>query len=136
MGISRLVLVVVVAGHFAACSTDSASGTVEGELISACSWPSAADTFDAGEGCLPKSMFDICQVPSGSIILADGGILTPDGGTAVCSDYCSPSEYALTCSSTGGPQTPIPSPDSSLDCTVIPIPTPSNALFWCCPCGP
>ncbi len=30
----------------------------------------------------------------------------------------------------------IPEPDSSLNCSVIPIPTPSNELFYCCPCTP
>jgi hypothetical protein len=29
----------------------------------------------------------------------------------------------------------IPSPDSSLGCTVLPLPTPPGVFFYCCPCG-
>jgi hypothetical protein len=103
--------------------------TTEGNLIAACNWPAAASTFDAdaGEGCTPRSMFDICQVPDGSTILADGGVLTPDGGVVVCDDACTPSEYSLTCENA--------TPDSSLGCAAIPIPTPSALLFFCCPCS-
>jgi hypothetical protein len=137
---SRFVLVGLgAAGVFAACSPSVPSkGVTEGDLIPACTWPTAADTFnaDAGEGCSPRSMFDICEVPSGSTILADGGVLTPDGGVEVCSDACSPTEYELTCNS-ASPDTgdQIPAPDPSLGCKAIPIPTPSNVLFFCCPCA-
>jgi len=78
-------------------------------------------------------MFDICEVPSGSLLDADGSITTPDGGVVRCSDYCSPTQYALTCY---GPEPgAISSPAPSLGCTVIPIPTPSGELFYCCPCS-
>jgi hypothetical protein len=43
-------------------------------------------------------------------------------------------EYALTCTGDRMMPSSIPSPDTSLDCTVIPVPTPSNVLFYCCPC--
>jgi hypothetical protein len=103
--------------------------TLEARLIPACTWPAAAiDT-----GCTPRSMFDICEVPSGSTVQADGSVLTPGGGVVSCADACSPSEYSLTC--TGARDQPIPQPASSLNCKAIPIPTPSNELFYCCPCG-
>jgi hypothetical protein len=28
----------------------------------------------------------------------------------------------------------MPAPETSLGCTVIPVPTPSNVAFYCCPC--
>jgi hypothetical protein len=137
---SRIVLVGLgAAGLFASCSGSAPdNGAREHDMmIPACTWPAAADTFnaDAGEGCSPKSMFQICQVPSGSTVHADGSITTPDGGTVVCQDACSPTEYSLACSSAPGTGDRIPTPESSLGCNVIPIPTPSNRLFYCCPCA-
>jgi hypothetical protein len=78
-------------------------------------------------------MFDICEVPSGTTILADGGANGPE----TCTDACSPTEYALTCRGTQSMEEigNIPDPDPSLKCAVIPIPTPSNELFYCCPCA-
>ena len=55
---------------------------------------------------------------------------------------CSSAEYALGCVgewpySADGSYThaTIPEPDSSLGCRILPIPTPVNASFYCCPCG-
>jgi hypothetical protein len=107
-----------------------------------CDWPSAADTFnaDAGAGCKPGPGFESCVVPNGSIILGDGGVVTPDGGVVMCTDLCSPTEYSLSCSgafsaeNAGAVQ--IPAPASSLGCSILPLPTPINELFYCCPCAP
>jgi hypothetical protein len=55
---------------------------------------------------------------------------------------CSSAEYALGCvgelpySADGGyTHVTIPEPDPSLGCRILPIPTPVNASFYCCPCG-
>src|ERR1700674_2527254 len=86
---SRIILVGPgAAGLFASCfgSAPDNGAREHDMMIPACAWPAAADTFnaDTGEGCSPKSMFQICQVPSGSTVHADGSITTPDGGTVVC----------------------------------------------------
>jgi hypothetical protein len=112
-------------------STDTADGGDEdaGEAAAAC-WPDSADTLQSsGTGCAPHATFPVCQVPSGSIVLLDGATVAPDGAPApaVCTDACGVSEYALECSGA--------SPDTALRCTVVPIPTPSNSTFFCCPCG-
>jgi hypothetical protein len=102
--------------------------------IPACAWPAAADTFAASSntGCYPRSMFQVCEVPEGSVVYADGTITTPAGATVACEDACSPSEYSLSCY--GPPDGQLPAPVPSLGCRAIPIPTPPNALFYCCPC--
>jgi hypothetical protein len=70
-------------------------------------------------------------VPNGSTVHEDGGITLADGSTVplagFCKDWCSPTEYSLTCNPT--------EPDPSLGCSVIPIPTPANTSVWCCPCA-
>jgi hypothetical protein len=102
---------------------------------SACIYPPAASTYDdaSAAGCTPQPAASICQVSNGATVLPDGGVLN---GTETCSSMCAPSHYELVCSG-GGVQHPvnIPDPDPSLGCTVIPIPTPSDVLFYCCPCG-
>jgi hypothetical protein len=77
-------------------------------------------------------MFEICEVPNGSVVNSDGTVTTPAGETVTCDDACSPSEYSLSCywRPDGLPAAPPP----SLDCRLIPVPTPPNALFYCCPC--
>ena len=54
---------------------------------------------------------------------------------------CSSTEYALGCvgewpySADGGyTRVTIPEPDPSLGCRILPIPTPVNSSFYCCPC--
>jgi len=72
----------------------------------------------------------------------------PDGATPGCfaspsSMLCSPSQCQSLCAAGqtpvtcmgSGPTGVIPAPDSSAGCTIVPLPTPSNELFYCCPCG-
>ena len=47
---------------------------------------------------------------------------------------CAASGFAVACVG-DVPQTPIPSPGDAGDCTIIGIPTPQNALLWCCRCA-
>jgi len=55
---------------------------------------------------------------------ADGGAFT-----------CSLAEYSLDCVGAMSASTmSIPAPDSSLGCRILPLPTPSNRLYYCCPC--
>jgi hypothetical protein len=105
----------------------------------ACGWPTSVTlSGDAGSvGCWAKPTFNICEVPNGGSVNAqDGTIRGPDGQvvTDACKDACSASEYALTCTGDTMMPSSIPSPDSSFGCTGIPVPTPSNVLFYCCPC--
>jgi hypothetical protein len=105
----------------------------------ACKWPDGfTSSGDASSvGCWASPSHNICRVPNGGSFNAqDGTIRGPDGQvvTDACQDLCLASEYALTCTGDGMMPASIPSPDSSLGCTVIPVPTPSNVLFYCCPC--
>jgi hypothetical protein len=132
----RSTLIVIVAGMVVACQSSSpdVGRAGEGTKIPVCTWPAAADTFDSSSstGCYPRSMFQVCEVPDGSVVHADGTITTPGGTTVTCDDACSASEYSLSCywRSDGQPAAPA----ASLDCRLIPIPTPATALFYCCPC--
>lgn len=82
------------------------------DVIAACVVPPAADTFDdaSARGCWPHADFTI-------------------NGADACRSY----EYALTCEFDAGEIGTLPAP--SLGCTVIPVPTPPNALFYCCLCA-
>ena len=105
-----------------------------------CGWPASfTSSGDASSvGCWAKPTHDICKVPNGGSFNAqDGTIRGPDGQvvTDACQDACLASEYALTCTGDGMMPASMPSPDTSLGCTAIPVPTPSNVLFYCCPCG-
>ncbi len=104
-----------------------------------CTWPArVTSSGDASTvGCWAKPTFNICEVPNGGSVNAqDGTIRGPDGQvvTDACKDACSASEYALTCTGDTMMPSSIPSPDTSLGCTTIPVPTASNVLFYCCPC--
>jgi hypothetical protein len=135
-GAFRVALVLSHALLILICACGNASSDA-GSSSATCNWPAGADTFDTttNQGCRPRPTFEICQVPSGSVIEPDGGVLTPDGGAVHCDDACSSTQYALTCSSSAS-SGQIPPPDPSLSCTIIAIPTPSNADFYCCACSP
>ena len=118
---------------------DASAGTSTIVDAGACRWlASVASSGDASRvGCWAKPTFDICTVPNGGSVNAqDGTIRGPDGQlvTGTCHDACSVSEYALTCTGDTMMPSSIPSPDTTLGCTAIPGPTPSNVLFYCCPC--
>ena len=116
----------------AACSGATAPGTSEADG-GTCNYPASVvvDTNPSGSGCFASPPGQICQVSNGATInLTDGGATE---GTQSCSSLCGRSRYEMTCRGTA-PIGTIPSIDPSLDCQVIPIPTPSNTLFYCCPC--
>jgi hypothetical protein len=56
-------------------------------------------------------------------------------GPSGCSSLCPSADYQMTCTSTD-PSDPIPEPPASAECKIIPIPTPSDVLFYCCACDP
>jgi hypothetical protein len=80
-------------------------------------------------------MFRSCEVPNGGTVEADGTIVASDGAvvTGTCQLACTQDQYTLTCVSSALPGR-IPTPEPSLGCSAIPVPTPSNVLFYCCPC--
>ena len=85
--------------------TDAA--VVDGGDGGVCRWPAAANTFSAADGGL-------------------SGCLPSVGG-----NLCATAQYTLTCHG----QTGSAVPDPALQCTVVPVPTPSGVLYYCCPCG-
>jgi len=118
---------------------DARAGNLSMVDAGACSWPaSVTSSGDASSvGCWATPTHNICKVPNGGSFNAqDGTIRGPDGQvvTDACQDACSASDYALTCTGDTLMPSSNPSPDTSLGCTVIPVPTPSNAAFYCCPC--
>jgi len=77
----------------------------------------------------------LCPVPpdptvSGCFAQESSQICSPEG----CKDLCTGSETPVTCSTTELTG-PIPEPASAAGCRILPLPTPSNALFYCCKCG-
>src|SRR5580698_3930617 len=100
-----------------------------------CHYPANADTDGDGSmsGCHAGAPGQICEVSNGATINgADGGVT---GGTESCQGQCGAAQYELTCTSASILGGSIPAPAASLDCQIIPIPTPSDALFYCCPCA-
>ena len=104
----------------------------------ACNAPSPADggscrypknvqvcSDPAGSGCFAHAPGQICLVSNGATILPDGGV---SGSTESCKSICGASQYEMTCMDTDA------APDPSLGCQLIPIPTPSCCLYYCCPC--
>ena len=108
----------------------------------ACTWPASfTSSDDAGSvGCWAHVNTNVCQVPAGDVVDSHGTILAPDGTPVAdvsCRQACVASEYVVQCvgEMSSRPLT-IPTPDSSLACRVLALPTPSNEIFYCCPCGP
>jgi hypothetical protein len=101
-------------------------------------WEPIACSADQDAGAPPADAGDTdgnggatCRVPAAANTFAGAdagptGCLPSTGG-----NLCASSQYTLTCHGV----TPIPAPDGDLKCSVVPIPTPGNVLFYCCPCG-
>jgi hypothetical protein len=73
----------------------------------------------------------MCRVPA-----AANTFVGSDAGATGClpstgGNLCGAGQYTLACHGGG----PIPAPDGALKCTIVPIPTPPNVLFHCCPCS-
>ena len=86
-----------------------------------CAAPPSANTFNGASGCRSNATFMTCEQD-------------PDGGAPNCQRACSGVEYSLECIA-GSSTDPIPSPDGALNCTALPVPTPSNELVYCCACS-
>jgi hypothetical protein len=77
-------------------------------------WPASAHTLgDAGgTGYSASAQFISCEVS--------------EDGTQRCTNLCKSSEYALSCFHESAPD--------SLDCRVLPLPTPAGETVYCCRC--
>ncbi len=132
----RLLLVLAVTSAGALLLAGRRSSALGDRYVPACTLPASAEAHrgEAGAGCSPRTLLEVCGVPDGSIVHADGTITPPGGEPAACADPCSPSEYVLACS---GAPTPadIPPPDPTLHCTIVPGATPAGTLQYCCPCA-
>jgi hypothetical protein len=94
------------------------------------------DSLDNTNGALMcASPAGVTPAPDASTVAGcyrvDGGQICGPSG---CSPLCSGSTFELTCSG-GSPLNPPPAVDATLGCTVVPVPTPSDVLFYCCPCA-
>jgi hypothetical protein len=98
-----------------------------------CQYPAGVATnLDAEtSGCNAGPAGQSCALSNGATVNADGSVT---GGTKSCTSLCAASQYELSCRS-AGPFGPIPAPMATLGCKIIAGPTPSNALFYCCPCA-
>jgi hypothetical protein len=119
-----------------ACSAKSSSGGSSSSSsqpggpsdAGTCHYPASVQVSSdaSGPGCFAHTPGMICQVSNGATVLPDGGVAN---GTETCSSLCGTSDYEMTCMNTSA------EPDPSLGCQVIPIPSPSDVLFYCCPCA-
>ncbi len=128
VGLGVVALALVAMGCNSGASRDTSSAGV-------CSWPAAANTFDAATslGCEPQPTFQICGVPSGATLDPDGTYTPP----ATCSDPCAPEAYPLRCTGSivDGVVTTMPEPAPSLACQVLPLPMPLGTAVYCCACA-
>ena len=135
---AALLLSVAACGSTKATSSDAGTANSSDVDAGTCTWPAGVTSIDgaSGVGCWAKPTFDICEVPNGGSVAQDGTIRGPDGQvvTNACHNGCSTSEYALTCTGDSMISSNIPSPEPTLGCKAIPVPTASNVLFYCCPC--
>jgi len=111
------VSILVLGAALAACGQSEGDG-------GACSYPPGAtphpDAAAPGPGCFAGPSGQICEVAT--------------DGQRTCSNLCAPAEYQVTCTGellSGS----IPVPLASLGCRILPLPTPSNVLNYCCPCA-
>jgi len=123
----------------AACSSSSGgdashSGVDQSTTQGACAYPAGSQTDDSGTavGCFAGPSGKLCQVSNGATVEADGSV---SGGTESCTLTCPGSQYEMSCRGDFAQAGSIPAPADALGCTPIGIPTPSNALFYCCPCS-
>jgi hypothetical protein len=91
---------------------------------------------DAARESIAADAGKACVYPPGSDTATDAG----NGSFVGCrpeptSNMCDPSSYAMTCLGSGIMPVSISQPASGLNCKVVTIPTPSNTLFYCCPCA-
>jgi hypothetical protein len=85
--------------------TDAGDAAVDSGDGGSCRWPASASTFSSADASL-------------------SGCLPSVGG-----NLCATSQYTLSCYGRSAV------PDAGLACTVVPVPSPSDVLYYCCPCG-
>ncbi|HEX3904904.1 MAG TPA: hypothetical protein VH853_18870 [Polyangia bacterium] len=101
-------------GLSAACGGDRLDTDTQAESLTCQAPPGVSAQPDAGAAGCFRTAFQICDSMS-------------------CKDACGASDYSLSCSGASAFGS-IPQPDATLGCTVLPIPTPSDVLIYCCPC--
>ena len=131
------------------CANKDAGSAADGPVICSCpsmpvSCPYGYQTGPAPCGCqtcAPPHDGGACTWPASLTPTGDpnavGCWASAAGADAGSTLTCSTGDYILHCVGSAGSVTPlvqIPTPDSSLGCTVLPIPTPSNQTYYCCPC--
>ncbi len=112
-----------------ACGGPSSSASTTRTILT-----SSIVTAQTPTGCSRLPDFKICEVPSGSTVNPDGTVTMANGEVveASCTDPCSPTGYAMRCYDGSNPLVILPVPPAVLNCTSVPVPTPSNVLFYCC----
>jgi hypothetical protein len=112
-------------------SNPTSDGASDRQITVTCTESPKASTYSdaSNSGCQSSTPVQLCDVSAGATILPDGGV---SGGTVSCQSGCLSSEYSVTCLSSDGGN-PL-SPDASLGCRDMGVPTPPYASFSCCPC--
>jgi hypothetical protein len=105
-------------------------------LPDAAVFDSAGMGKDVGPESISADAGRVCLYPAG----ADTSVEVGNGSFVGCrpgltQDLCDPSSYQMTCQASGLTPASIPQPASTLNCKAVPVPTPSNTLFYCCPCA-
>jgi hypothetical protein len=98
-----------------ACGGDRLDGSSQVGSLTCQSPPGVSVASDAAAAGCFRTAFQICNTMS-------------------CQSACSASDYALSCTGASAFGS-IPEPDASLGCKVLPVPTPSDLLIYCCPCA-
>lgn len=98
-------------------------------------WAASCDADAGSRPTSAASVSPICQArpdqaTPGCFASPSAMLCSPSG----CQSLCAGGQTPVVCSS-AQPAGPIPAPDLDAGCSVVPIPTPSSELFYCCPCG-
>ena len=103
---------------------------VLGLLVASCGGGGGGPETTASASLTPLCQPRPATAGAGCFATPSSTLCAPSG----CQSLCAAADTPVTCTS-DGPTGPIPAPDAAAGCTIVPIPTPSSELYYCCPCG-
>ena len=136
------------------CNTCRCQSSACGCTTKICTGGDSSSTLDGSADASDQALSPTTQVDGGACLWPASFTSIVDDNAIGCWAHailpsmdasqtsCSSSEYALHCVGEspvldGGltPHQVIPSPESSVGCRLLPLPTPQNQSYYCCPCG-